>query len=70
MKNNVPRYYVEPPKYAEVNVVVRDRISPIRDAAYPADIIVEVWTPVAGSKAAAIKLAERICKILNEGKLC
>lgn len=62
---SVPRYYVDPPKNAEVNVVVRDRISPIRDAVYPADIIVEVWTPVAGSKIEAIKLAERICEMLN-----
>ena len=66
MKNSVPRYYVDPPTNAEVNVGVRDRISPIRDAVYPADIIVEVWTAVTGSKAAAIRLAENICKMLNE----
>jgi len=65
-KNTVPRYYVDPPKNAKVNFVIRDRISPIRDAVYPADIVVEVWTPVIGSKPDALKLAYRICDMLNE----
>lgn len=50
MKQVVPRYYVDPPKNAELNPVIRDRISPIKDAVYPADIVLEVWSCVVGGK--------------------
>ena len=66
MPKTVERYYVEPPENAETHFVIRDRISPLRDATYPADIVVEIWTEVIGSKIEALQWAKQICAMLNE----
>lgn len=62
----VPRYYVEMPKYAERDIVIRDRISPHANSTYPCDIAVTIPIYMYPNKNIAKSVAEYFCRALNE----
>lgn len=66
--SKVERYYVDDTTHVnnKVNIVIRDRISPLEEVTYPTDIAVDIMTGMFPSLPKQRDIAAKICKLLNE----
>lgn len=62
----VDRYYVDSDGPKELNIVIRDRISPLGKLDYPTDIAVDIAVGMFKNHIEALTIADKICALLNK----
>lgn len=66
MSQKVDRYYVDANGNEKSDIVIRDRISPMRRFTYPTDIAVKITMGMFLSREKTLQIANEICELLNQ----